>query len=365
MPDESVATGLPWRPCITHTSAVSAPIVALAALLCAVSDISAEPPPAPAQGSAKTRVVGLALNSPVRTARPSTVVLARSPGPVEGFALAPAPIPPAALTGTRSATSRGFGLDLAGPPQPLDDAQPPDGEETSTTRSTSGADDVNGVSEPQGPGHGAPTDDTTDSEELSAMVDADEPLEPLEPLAEPARPPSPRPPRIDGPFMIGHVAVASQFSRIGSIDDARPGVGPLGRLELGQVVLPWLTMGVEVSFGAGFTSSSRSLHGGLMAQFGFIPIRDAGLALRVATGFGAGTIRQDGVEQRAGFGGALMGSGVRYWFFPGGERRRPTRAGGFAIAPEFAWQGYLPSRSGGPMSHVVTLGLAAAIFFGD
>ncbi len=179
------------------------------------------------------------------------------------------------------------------------------------------------------------------------------------------------PPRISGPYLgIGLFGAVSavRVNEFGT-DGALAGGG--GYLRFGQMVLPWLGIGLQ---GGGTTGSasndgaSQSLgQGALLVDFNFVPAprRVAGLSVRASFGFGGGAVREDGVDGRAGFGGAFFGAGARYEFFPGVKRYRPTKGGGFGIGPEIGWLGATPSARGRPMAHTFFTGISLTFYFGD
>src|SRR5690606_26366550 len=133
-----------------------------------------------------------------------------------------------------------------------------------------------------------------------------------------------------------------------------PFVGGGGSLRVGEVVYPWMSIGVEVAGNLGYRSEDprqRLLKGAFLVDFGFYPKPSLPLSLRVGFGAGGGAVRERGITDRSGFGGAVFTGAVRYEFFPGAKVRRPTRGGGLAIGPELGWVGFLPAAKGRPMAN--------------
>lgn len=173
------------------------------------------------------------------------------------------------------------------------------------------------------------------------------------------------PPRVDGPYFGGTISGASAFARVQNLDTPNPLTGFVVDVRTGNVVFPWMTIGAQFLGGAGWSGDQRVAHGGLLIDFGFLPVPKIPFSLRAGLGFGAGAVRDDDETKRFGFGGALFKAGARYEFFPTAAKHRPRRGGGWAIGPELNWLGYTPTAPGQPMNNVLTLGLWTAIYFGE
>ncbi len=180
-----------------------------------------------------------------------------------------------------------------------------------------------------------------------------------------------KPPRLSGPYLGLSLMGAVTGARVNRFGTDTPFAGGGGFLRFGQFVLPWLGLGLSVGGTGGVASDQgarQSLgQGGLLVDFEFVPApkRVDGLSLRTSFGFGGGAITEEGLEGRSGYGGALFGAGLRYAFFPGVKRYRPTKAGGFGIGPELGWLGFTPAAAGRPMSNTFYAGLSMAFYFGD
>jgi len=181
----------------------------------------------------------------------------------------------------------------------------------------------------------------------------------------PGTPEGPRPPRVDGPYVGGVISGAGAFTRVNNLDTPAPFGGFVVDLRAGDVVFPWMSVGIQVMGGAGWVSDQRVAHGGLLMDFGFYPIKRVPFSLRAGFGFGAGAVNDEDATKRFGFGGALFKAGARYAFFPTAAKRRPQRGGGWSIGPELGWLGYTPTGPGQPMNNVLTLGLWTGFFLGS
>lgn len=183
----------------------------------------------------------------------------------------------------------------------------------------------------------------------------------------------PTPPRVDGAYLGAAFYGAASLVRVNKLDTTgSPFAGFGGHARVGQMVLPWLGLGLMVGGSLG-VRSERSM-GGVRQRLGlgalavditFAPIPKVPWTVRTAFGFGGGAVRQAGVGARAGFGGAVFSAGTRYELFPFARRFRPTRGGGFGVGPELGWLGSLPAAAGRPMAHVLYLGLSTTIYFGE
>jgi hypothetical protein len=154
-----------------------------------------------------------------------------------------------------------------------------------------------------------------------------------------------------------------------STDGAFAGAG--GQVRVGQMVLPWLGLGLQIGGDYGVRSESGARQqlalGNLLVDLQFVPLhkRRLGWTLRAGFGVGGGAVHQAGVEGRAGFGGAVFSAATGYSFFPVADRRRPDRGGGFAIGPEVGWIGATPASKGGPTAHMFYLAATLLFYFGS
>lgn len=182
---------------------------------------------------------------------------------------------------------------------------------------------------------------------------------------------APRPPRLSGPYLGLSVLGTVTGARVNRFGTDSPFAGGGGFLRFGQFVLPWFGLGLSVG-GTGGVASDRGARqslgqGGLLVDFEFVPARKRveGLSLRTSFGFGGGAVTEEGLDGRSGYGGALFGAGLRYAFFPGVQRYRASKAGGFGIGPELGWLGFTPAAAGRPMSNTFYAGLSMAFYFGE
>lgn len=180
-----------------------------------------------------------------------------------------------------------------------------------------------------------------------------------------------RPPRIDGAYLGLGMYGAATALRVNDLDTPGAFAGGGGYLRFGQMVLPWLGLGLQFGGGTGVRSESGARQtlgqGGFLVDLNFLPARERvpGLSLRTSFGFGAGAVREAGQSGRSGFGGALFGASARYELFPGAMNYRPTRGGGFGIGPELGWLGATPAARGRPLANTFYLALSMTFYFGS
>jgi hypothetical protein len=183
----------------------------------------------------------------------------------------------------------------------------------------------------------------------------------------------PVPPRIDGAYLGGSLYGMGTWARVNGLDTGpSPFAGFGGYLRVGQIVLPWLGLGMSVGGELGYRSErtepgirQRLGMGQLMVEGTFLPVPKINLLLRTSFGFGGGAIRQAGKGGRSGFGGALFAASLRYEFFPFAKRFRPTRGGGLGVGPELGWIGATPAAKGRPLANVLHIGLSTTFYFGN
>lgn len=179
-----------------------------------------------------------------------------------------------------------------------------------------------------------------------------------------------RPPRIDGVYIGGTAFGGIGLVRVNDFDTGGPFVAFGGMATVGQMVFPWMGLGLHGGGGGGVRSEAGARQtlgqGYLGVDFKFVPApKRLPLSLRVGFGFGGGAVRQAGIADRSGFGGAQFGAGVRYEWFPWAKRKRPYRGGGFGLGPELGWIGFTPAAAGRPMSNVIFLALSTTFYFGS
>jgi hypothetical protein len=197
--------------------------------------------------------------------------------------------------------------------------------------------------------------------------------------------PAPNPPRIDGTYLGGTVLMGAGIVRVNDFDTDGAFASFGGTATIGQMVFPWLGLGLHGGGGGGIRSEAgarqRLGQGYLGVQFKFVPLsgrpganatskrgrprKPVPLSLLASFGFGGGAVRQAGIADRSGFGGAQFGAAVRYELFPWAKRRRPYRGGGFGLGPELGWIGFTPAAAGRPMSNVLYVALATTFYFGN
>lgn len=182
----------------------------------------------------------------------------------------------------------------------------------------------------------------------------------------------PIPPRIDGTYLGGIVYGSASLARVNGLDTSSPFAGAGGAARVGQMVLPWLGLGLSLGGGVGYRSEQRD--GGVRQRLGmgallvegtFLPIPRLPLSLRTGFGFTGGAVRQAGVAARSGFGGAAFTLAARWEWFPFAKRYRPSRGGGFGVGPELGWLGATPAARGRPMAHVLYVAVAMTMYFGS
>lgn len=181
---------------------------------------------------------------------------------------------------------------------------------------------------------------------------------------------APKPPRIDGPYLGAVMFGGLGLLRLNNLDTDGPFVAMGGTVSVGQMVFPWLGLGLHGGGGGGVRSQDgarqRLGQGHIGMEFRFVPLpQRLPLSLAASFGFGGGAVRQAGVDGRSGFGGAQFGVSARYEWFPGAHRYRATRGGGLGLGPQVGWTGFTPAAKGRPMSNVFYVGLATTFYFGS
>jgi len=350
---------------------------AIAVALTASSTAAARPAdPAPLPDSDfSDSFAGLAPASPAvavasREARAEPALSASSPAPSRGLAagrlLARAePAPPASspaptFPGPATAPPPSSGASPSAPADSPASAASP----APSASSPAPADSSTAAAEP------GPEDSSRSDRKIEGPADAAVAPAPAEVDKPAPRQPGAKPPRVDGTYVGGTLGPGISFARVNNFPTPNPFVGGGGTLRVGEVVYPWMSVGVEISGNLGYRSADprqRLLQGAFLVDFGFYPGAKKQLPLSLRAGFGAGggAVRERGRAERSGFGGAVFTAAVRYEFFPGAARRRPTRGGGFSLGPELGWIGFMPAAKGRPMSHTVYLGLYVGFYFGS
>jgi hypothetical protein len=179
----------------------------------------------------------------------------------------------------------------------------------------------------------------------------------------------PVPPRIDGVYLGFAVYGTATLASVQRLETPGPFPGAGGHVRVGQMVLPWLGLGITVGGVFGTRTQSGARQQLWLADFTvdgtFVPVPRIPFSLRTSFGFGGGAVREADVPDRSGYGGAVFGAAVRYEFFPGVKRYRPKKAGGFGLGPELGWIGATPAAVGRPMANVIYLGLSGTFYFGS
>jgi hypothetical protein len=197
--------------------------------------------------------------------------------------------------------------------------------------------------------------------EDAELEDADAEPEDAEPEdAEPIRPP-----RVDGPYFGALAFGTANFASVIDLDTPTPLFGGGGFVQAGDAVFKWFSIGIAAGGQAAFIGKQRLMMGALLVELGFIPAPRYPLSIRVGFGFGGGAIREDGIDRRFGFGGALFKGSLRYEFFPLAGKRRPDRGGGWAIGPELGWLGATPAGKGQPFVNTILLGISTSFYLGS
>lgn len=215
-------------------------------------------------------------------------------------------------------------------------------------------------------------DAVADAATEAETAKTEEPSDAAKADAEPSpASPAPRPPRIDGTYLGGTMLAGVGLIRVNDFDTPGGFAAFGGTFTVGQMVFPWLGLGLHGG-GGGMVRSKDAVRqkvgqGHLGVQFKFVPLpkRRIPLSLLASFGFGGGAVRQEGLAKRSGYGGAQFGAAVRYELFPWASKRRPYRGGGFGLGPELGWVGFTPAATGRPMSNVVYLALSATFYFGS
>lgn len=210
------------------------------------------------------------------------------------------------------------------------------------------------VSEPE-PEPAPEPEDTTD--------EVAEPEPEPEPAPEPEAPI--RPPRFDGPY-VGVLAMGTvNFPKVLKLATPSPLIGAGGFVQAGDAVFWWMSIGIAAGGQAAWAGNQQMFEGALLVEFAFAPIRHYPLSLRTGFGFGGGAVKEQGVEGRSGYGGALFKGTFRYEFFPLADKKRPDRGGGWAIGPELGWLGATPAGKNQPFVNTILFGLSTSFYFGS
>ncbi|WP_143140314.1 hypothetical protein [Nannocystis exedens] len=285
--------------------------------------------------------------------RASRLLAAASPAPsVSSPAPAPSDSPPSAPAASSPGSAAAPAAPGGSPPAPAEGAPAPVPADSSSADAEAAPEDS------------AQSERKIDGPAEAAAVDAPAEAPP------PPRPAPEKPPRVDGTYVGGTIGPGISFARVNDFPTPNPFVGGGATLRVGEVIYPWLSIGVEISGNLAYRSADprqRLLQGAFLVDFGFYPgaKKQIPLSLRAGFGAGGGAIREARRQDRSGFGGAVFTAAVRYEFFPGAAKRRPKRGGGFSIGPELGWIGFMPAAKGRPMSHTVYLGLYVGFYFGS
>jgi hypothetical protein len=132
-----------------------------------------------------------------------------------------------------------------------------------------------------------------------------------------------------GYYLGGGAQVATIRSHDKDLGRLSAGYGSAFSLRLGEMVTPWLGVGVELGGGQAANSRWSQGFGGLLLDVQLVPWRS--LAIHGSAGLGAILAKDQKklVTGSKGTGGAYYGAGVRYDLFPFYE----SGSGGFGITP--------------------------------
>ncbi len=178
-----------------------------------------------------------------------------------------------------------------------------------------------------------------------------------------------QPPRVDGWYLGGIALGTAAWTRVHGLATPHPFAGGVGGARIGQIVLPWLGVGVQLLGGYSYSRNTgnrqRLGQGALLIDLALFPISPRPFTIRGSLGFGGGAVREDGTPGRSGMGGASFGLAVGYAFFPTASRKRPKRGGGWSIGPELGVLAMTPAARGRPMANTLYLGLVTVMYFGE
>lgn len=183
------------------------------------------------------------------------------------------------------------------------------------------------------------------------------------------------PPRVDGTYLGVVLQPTLSFIRVNDEEGSGMFLGGGGSLRVGEVIFPWLSLGLQIFGHYGPSADGNAMGAGaLLVEAGFFPILRYPFSIHVGFGAGGGAVQiKETIEpetmiasprRRSGFGGAVFTGALRYDFFPGIRKRRPNKAGGFAMGPELGWIGFTPTAKGRPMSNTIYVGLWLGYYFG-
>jgi hypothetical protein len=116
-----------------------------------------------------------------------------------------------------------------------------------------------------------------------------------------------------------------------------------------------------------FTESTRMGHAEVSMEFFLKPVlrpKWKQWTVHASLGGGFGRSRLDTEYPELILAGTLVSVFSRYAFFPGIDRRRPNRAGGFCLGPELGVAAFLPGAWTKNSHAEILLGLWIGHFFG-
>jgi hypothetical protein len=137
-------------------------------------------------------------------------------------------------------------------------------------------------------------------------------------------------------------------------------------LRYGQTLTRRFGLGFTFGFmrGRDFTDESRMGHGEVSMEFFLKPVVRRPWTLHASLGGGFGRSRLDTDMPELTFAGTLVSVFTRYAFFPGVDRYRPDKAGGFSLGPEVGVSAFLPGAWTKNSHAEILLGLWMGYFFG-
>lgn len=140
-------------------------------------------------------------------------------------------------------------------------------------------------------------------------------------------------------------------------------------LRYGQTLTRRFGLGFTLGFmrGTDLTESTRMGHGEVSMEFFLKPVlrrKWQQWTVHASLGGGFGRSRLDTEYPELILAGTLLSVFTRYAFFPGIDRRRPHRAGGFCLGPEIGVAAFLPGAWTKNSHAEILLGLWVGHFFG-
>jgi hypothetical protein len=194
---------------------------------------------------------------------------------------------------------------------------------------------------------------------------------------QPAEEPAVEVPRVEGPYLGLSLPIYAGWTHVDLdqydyeyMDDPpeqnRYTLGGGFVLRYGQTLTRRFGLGFTLGFmrGKDFTDDSRMGHGEVSMEFFLRPLLRRSWTVHASLGGGFGRSRLDTEFPELTFAGTLLSVFTRYAFFPGVDRRRPDKAGGFCLGPEIGVAAFLPGAWTENSHAEILLGLWMGYFFG-